>query len=110
MRTARLFLNTSATEGSPTAALEAMACGLPVVLTPSNDYSAIIEQGVNGWVTGSADPAELVSAMDLFLEHPDRLARAGIAARKTASGHRWDAKAQAVTAAMISVAERKGLQ
>jgi glycosyltransferase involved in cell wall biosynthesis len=107
MRSARLFINTSASEGSPTAALEAMACGLPVVLTPSNDYSAIVEQGVNGRVTDSWNAEKLVAAIDEFLDDPARLARAGAAARKTAASPRWDQKAEIVTNAMIAAAERR---
>jgi glycosyltransferase involved in cell wall biosynthesis len=107
MSGARAFLNTAFAEGSPTAALEAMACGLPVVLTPSNDYSAIVEQGVNGRVTESFSPEALVAAIDEFLDNPARLARADAAARKTAEGHRWDQKAEIVTNAMIAAAERR---
>lgn len=101
MCNSRLFLNTASAEGSPTAALEAMACGLPVVLTPSNDYSAIVEQGLNGIVTASWDPQEIVSAIDSFLGDDERLARGRDAARKTAEAHRWPVKARTVTAAMI---------
>lgn len=103
---ARLFINTSLTEGSPTAALEAMACGLPVVLTPANDYSPIVEQGVNGTVTTGWDAEVLARAIDDLLDHPERLSKAGAAARRTADGHRWTAKAQIVTKAMAAALER----
>ncbi len=102
---ARLFLNTSRSEGSPTAALEAMACGVPAVLTPANDYSSIIRQRVNGAVSGGWEARELVESMSYFLEHPRALARARIEARATALEHRWASKAQLVTAAMIAAAD-----
>jgi len=108
MCTARLFVNTAFAEGSPTAALEAMASGLPVILTPSNDYSRIVEQGKNGRVTQGWSVDELTRSVDEFLDDPQRLADAGYAARKVAQIHRWDVKATIVTNAMIAAAERHG--
>jgi glycosyltransferase involved in cell wall biosynthesis len=106
LQTARVFMNTSLTEGSPTAVLEAMACGLPVILTPSNDYSDIIDQGVNGYVTSGWDADELINALELFLQRPDRLEKAGKAARSTAASHRWPLKARLVTDLMLAAADR----
>jgi glycosyltransferase involved in cell wall biosynthesis len=102
MCAARLFLNTASAEGSPTAALEAMACGLPVALTPSNDYSRIIQQGLNGRVTRGFAAEELACAIDEFLEDPARLAKAATQSRRVAEAHRWDEKARIVTDAMIA--------
>ena len=103
---ARLLLNTSWSEGSPTAALEAMACGVPVVLTPGNVYSSIVHAPLNGIVSGSWAAGELVDAMSHFLEHDDNLAQARKAALATALDHRWDRKARVVTDAMINAVER----
>ncbi|HET8535403.1 MAG TPA: glycosyltransferase family 4 protein [Sphingomicrobium sp.] len=103
---ARLLLNTSWSEGSPTAALEAMACGVPVVLTPGNDYSSVVQTNVNGIVSGGWTAGELVEAMSHFLEHEENLARAGRSARATALEHRWDRKGRLVTEAIMSAVER----
>ena len=111
MQSARLFINTSVTEGSPTAALEAMACGLPVVMTPGNDYSDFVDQGVNGWITGDWDVGEIVNAIDLFLANPARLRTAGQEARRTAQRHRWREKARIVTSEMMmALARNQGNQ
>ena len=106
LRSARLFMNTSLTEGSPTAALEAMACGLPVVLTPGNDYGAIVDQGVTGRVTNGWDAKELVEAVDELLRNPHGLGQAKAGARRIARLHRWKVKAEIVTSAMIEAAEK----
>lgn len=50
LRDARIFLLTSFAEGTPTALLEAMACGLAVVTSRSNDYEDLIKPGQNGYV------------------------------------------------------------
>jgi len=105
MCSARLFLNVSQSEGSPTAALEAMACGLPVVLTPSNDYSALVRAGENGIVTRGWDVDEITAAIDRCLAEEDRRRTMGEKARQIANGHRWDAKARFVTEAMSNVLE-----
>ena len=102
----KLFLNTSETEGSPTAALEAMACGLPVVLTPSNDYSSIVRPGENGQVTRGWDAQEIAGAIDLFTDHEHRRITASVVSRSIAEGHRWSRKAEIVTAAMLAAADR----
>jgi glycosyltransferase involved in cell wall biosynthesis len=107
MHRARLFLNVSQFEGSPTAALEAMACGLPVVLTPSNDYSALVEAGENGIVTGSWDVEEITTAIDECLADEGRRRVMGEKARQVAKAHRWDAKARFVTEAMRNVLEKR---
>lgn len=107
MHSARLFLNVSHFEGSPTAALEAMACGLPVVLTPSNDYSTLVRNAENGMVTSGWDVHEIGAAIDHCLVDEDRRRTMGEAARKVASGHRWEAKARFVTEAMRNVLEMR---
>ncbi|MFL6730423.1 MAG: glycosyltransferase family 4 protein [Sphingomicrobium sp.] len=107
MHRARLFLNVSQFEGSPTAALEAMACGLPVVLTPSNDYSALVQSGTNGIVTRGWDVEEIAAAIDRCLADEDRRQRMGDAAKEIAQGHRWAAKARLVTEAMRNVLEMR---
>ncbi len=50
LRSAKIFLLTSFSEGTSTAMLEAMASGLAIVTSASNDYDPLIEKGVNGYV------------------------------------------------------------
>jgi glycosyltransferase involved in cell wall biosynthesis len=106
MGAARLFVSTAMAEGSPTAALEAMACGLPVVMTPSNDYSTLIDTGANGIVTSGWGVDELASAVCYFLDDPRRLNEGARRAQTTAATHRWENKARTVTYAMIAAIER----
>lgn len=107
MYSAKLFLNVSQSEGSPTAALEAMDCGLPVVLTPANDYSALVQAGENGIVTRGWDIEEITAAIDRCLADEDRRRKMGETAKQVANKHRWDAKARFVTEAMSNVLEMR---
>lgn len=103
----KVYLNTSFIEGSPTAALEAMACGLPVVLTPSNDFSNLVDQGVNGRVTAGWDADSVAGAIDAFLSDNGTLSRARKEARMTAEQHRWTQKARILTDMMIASAAKR---
>ncbi|GAB4135333.1 glycosyltransferase [Thermopirellula anaerolimosa] len=80
-QSADLFLHPSRTEGHPTAVLEAMSFGLPVLVTPgTNVADEVVTEGA-GWET-SCDPSELARDLRILAELPGTaLARAGFAAR-----------------------------
>lgn len=107
MAASKLFLNLSKKEGSPTAALEAMAVGTPVVLTPSNDYSALVEESESGVVLNGWDCDEIVATLRKLLTDSNRRAAMGRHARQRAAGERWHIKARQITDAMIEALERK---
>ncbi len=67
-------------DGLPTAVLEAMASGLPVVATAVNGLAEAVVDGVTGFVVPERDPGALADAIDRVLCDPvlaDRLGRAG---------------------------------
>lgn len=106
LQASRLFLSTAFREGTPTAALEAMAVGLPLVITPSNDYDWLIQPGRNGYVSSGWEVAELLVHIDGILAD-DRLAAKMAAMNRAAAATRsWQANAARVSNLM---AERLGL-
>lgn len=88
-READLFVLPSLAEGSPLAVLEAMACGLPVLVTSVGDLPHLVEDQRNGLLVPAGDVSALKAALWKLLEDPDQRLRLGRAARKTAEGFTW---------------------
>lgn len=82
----------------PNAALEAFACGLPVITTDACGAAELIDEGRNGWRIDAIDRAPLVAAMRevVGLDDVRRVAMAD-AARRTAIPHSLEALGQALT-------------
>jgi glycosyltransferase involved in cell wall biosynthesis len=63
LRSADVFVLLSLEEGLVRAALEAIACGLPVVLTPNTGSSDFVQPGKNGEIVAIRDPAGAAEAI-----------------------------------------------
>lgn len=72
-------------EGTSVAMSEAMACGVPVIVTDVGDNALYAARG--GFVIPSGDPAALAGALRGALADRDGLARLGAEARRTAVEH-----------------------
>lgn len=81
----------------PNAALEALACGLPVVTTSACGIAELIEPGRNGHVCEVQDPAALASSLDALCA-PGVAAAMADAARAAAARCDLDAMADRLVA------------
>jgi len=81
MQTARIFVMNSKSEGGPRIALEAMACGLPVIVTPVGVMPEAIEDGVNGVFT-TGETADLVEKISVLLADEALMKSMGNEAKK----------------------------
>ncbi|MEW6306723.1 MAG: glycosyltransferase family 4 protein [Verrucomicrobiota bacterium] len=70
LQSADLFLLPSLEEGLARTALEAMACGLPVIVTPHTGANDFVQPGVNGEIVPIRDPRAIA---DAILKWADRL-------------------------------------
>ncbi|NQU10439.1 glycosyltransferase family 4 protein [bacterium] len=62
LRSADLFILPSLEEGLVRTALEALACGLPCILTPNTGVADFIEEGVNGSIVPIRDPQAIATS------------------------------------------------
>lgn len=67
LQTARVFVMNSASEGGPRVALEAMACGMPVIVTKVGVMPEVILDGVNGVFT-TGDSVDLAAKIRRLLD------------------------------------------
>jgi sugar transferase (PEP-CTERM/EpsH1 system associated) len=88
---ARMFVLPSRSEGIPLTALEAMACGLPVVATRVGGLPEVVDDRVTGLLVPPGDPAALANALVAIWEDPEGGERMGRAGRRRAE-ERFDVR------------------
>ncbi len=98
-----VFALPSRYEGLPTAVVEAMVCGIPVVATAVNAVGDVVVPGETGLLVPPGRPALMADAVRYLLDSPDAAARMAAAARARL-GQRFGEQAlrQALTAAYSS--------
>jgi glycosyltransferase involved in cell wall biosynthesis len=103
-RKARVWALPSRTENFGTACIEAMAAGVPVVISPEVNLAAAVEAADAGIVCRS-DPAALAGALDRILRDPAEHARLSEAGRSFAQGYDWERVAPSFLNFYASAAE-----
>src|SRR5690606_23191475 len=76
------FVLASSTEGMSNAALEAMACGLPVIATAVGGNAEVVEHERCGLLVPPFSPLRIAAAMRELLAHPERARQMGAEARR----------------------------
>ena len=105
-----VFVLASYREGFSRAAMEAAACGVPMVLTDIRGCREVGTDGVHVWLVPPHDGDALSEAIEGLIEDPELRARLGSAARSRAL-EAFDQRrvARLSLETYASVAERKGL-
>jgi D-inositol-3-phosphate glycosyltransferase len=95
-RAADVVVVCSYSESFGLAALEAHACGTPVVGTAVGGLSHIVRDGVSGFLVGSRDPTEFAARLKTLLSDEEVRRSFASAATASASEFSWDATANAL--------------
>lgn len=101
IKASRVLVLPSSREGFGLIALEANACGIPVVTVdhPQNAAKDLIVSGVNGLVVAPT-PHALAAALERVLAHPDDWDASAI--RASSLRYSWDTVAQEVSDALVT--------
>jgi colanic acid/amylovoran biosynthesis glycosyltransferase len=81
LRRSDVLLHASLAEGIPNSVLEAMACGIPVVVTDSGGTAEAVTDGREGFVLAPRDSAAMAAALERLWHDRDLRERMGRAAR-----------------------------
>lgn len=109
-RQASVFVLPSIEEGLPLAILEAMASGVPLVVTPNTGAEDIITDGREGFVVPSRDPGALRQNLLRLYEDEDARLAMGEAGAKRARQWTWDGYGERVMAAYRQVLQRSATE
>lgn len=96
----------SQAEGSPSSILEAMAAGLPVVVSDSGGLARLIHPGEHGYVVPERSAGALAERILHLLEHPEEAARIGGTNARVAAERDWGRQARAITESCQELVER----
>lgn len=99
------FILPSLYDPFPNAALEALAMGVPVILSRRCGAAELVREGENGWTCEPGEAAQLARAMALAAEAAGS-ARMRLAARETAERHGLEAMTGRLAALYAGLAAR----
>ncbi|MFH0979018.1 MAG: glycosyltransferase family 4 protein [Candidatus Woesearchaeota archaeon] len=86
-----VYVLPSLTETSSLSTMEAMACGLPVIVTPVGSMKFYIDDGKNGFFFPKRDSQALRQRIEALMLKPGLRKRSGAAARYTIESHHlWE--------------------
>jgi D-inositol-3-phosphate glycosyltransferase len=94
---ATVVLVPSRSESFGLVALEAQACGTPVVASAVGGLRYVVDDGVTGFLIGGHDPGDHAESVLMLLRDPDALRRMGEQGVRHSMRFSWDATADAVS-------------
>lgn len=103
---AQLLVLPSYSESFGLVALEAMACGCPLVVSGAAGVAELARSWGCGITVARQDPGAYADAMRQVLEHPEAACRMGDQGRRAAAIHGWDDAAGRLLQAFAAVRPR----
>ena len=83
-----IYISTSLSDsGIAASTAEAMACGVPVIVTDTGENSEWIKNGETGYLVPPSDPLKLAAAIQNVILKPEEIKKVGLAGRKMIFDH-----------------------
>lgn len=102
-RSSDIFVLPSLKEGMSNTVLEAMASGLPVIVTDTGGADVLVDE--NGSVVGSRNPEEIRDELQKYIADPGKLESEGRKSREIAEARGWSGIAEEYRKIYREVAE-----
>jgi glycosyltransferase involved in cell wall biosynthesis len=87
LQAADIFVLPSRYEAMPLSIIEAMAVGLPCIVSDTGENAVMVENNVNGLIVPVEDVKALADAMEFLVNEPERCRAMGYASLEKASGY-----------------------
>jgi len=108
-RAASVLVMPSYSESFGLVAVEAQACGTPVIAAEVGGLSVAVRHGVSGVLVPGHDPDDYARALCGFADSPARSARMGAAAARHARAFGWDTAAAATAGVYTAAMQERRL-
>jgi UDP-glucose:(heptosyl)LPS alpha-1,3-glucosyltransferase len=106
-RAADIFIMLSKFDTFGMVVLEAMASGLPVIVSPNVGAKDLVQEGINGFILSSPQDADAAAERIVRLSSLEQREAMGAAAAQTASMHDWEKLAEKMEHLYQDVLSRK---
>ncbi len=88
-----IFLFPSLNEGMSNSMLEAMASGLPIIMTPTGGAQELIQEGKNGFLVRFRDTEDIAEKLEFFIQDKKLCTKMGRESRRMAQALSWSSVA-----------------